>query len=171
MQKLWTHYWNFLYHDATGIAYLLDPKYFGDKVKLADVDLLISYIAEWGQDEDRPGLLDYKTQVTEFIVWARRQREVGRDTYPHPRLWWEAYGDIYPLLRPIALAVFNMAAGSSSTERSFSANNFIHSKLRNRLSEERVNKLTYIKMNREHFQLDAKFKFLNECADEDDSTL
>jgi len=170
LQKLWTHYWNFLYHDATGIAYLLDPKYFGEKVKLADVDLLISYIAEWGQDEDRPGLLDYKTQVTEFIVWARRQREVGRDTYPHPRLWWEAYGGNYPLLRPIALAVFNMAAGSSSTERSFSANNFIHSKLRNRLSEERVNKLTYIKMNREHYKLDENFTFLNECTDEDDST-
>jgi len=108
LQKLWTHYWNFLYHDATGIAYLLDPKYFGEKVKLADVDLLIAYIAEWGQDEDRPGLLDYKTQVTKFIVWARRQRKVGRDTCPHPGLWWEAYGDNYPLLRPIALAVFNM---------------------------------------------------------------
>ena len=34
-KKLFTevvaHYWNFLYHDSTGIAYLLDPNYFGEK--------------------------------------------------------------------------------------------------------------------------------------------
>jgi uncharacterized protein (DUF4415 family) len=52
-----------------------------------------------------------------------------------------------PTLAPLALRLYNSVANSVASERSFSTMNFVHSKTRNRLSAEKVNKLVYIQMN------------------------
>lgn len=61
--------------------------------------------------------------------------------------FWKLDGQDYPALQKIALTVFSMAPSSSSSERNFSTFGFIHSKLRNQLSDDRVEKLVYIKTN------------------------
>lgn len=61
--------------------------------------------------------------------------------------YWKLDGSDYPLLQKLALQVFSMATSSSSSERNFSTFGFIHSKLRNHLSADRVQKLVYIKTN------------------------
>jgi hypothetical protein len=37
-----------MYADATGIAYLLHPKYFSEHIDIADIPKIIKYISEWG---------------------------------------------------------------------------------------------------------------------------
>jgi ribosomal protein L17 len=142
LEVLWDHYWNFLYHDATGIAYLLDPFYYGKRLKLPNKKLIIKYICEWTADDGglpptRAHMDSVKDSILEFLSMAQDEAATDQGTaYTHPRKWWEVLGGHdFPLLRPIALRVFNMASGCASTERSFSTNNFIHSKLRNRLGE------------------------------------
>mgnify|MGYP002804591960 CR=1 FL=1 len=61
--------------------------------------------------------------------------------------WWIADGTDWPLLRNLAIRVFSMATSAAASERNFSTFGFIHSKLRNRLSPEKVKKLVYIKTN------------------------
>ncbi|GMF55943.1 unnamed protein product [Phytophthora fragariaefolia] len=53
----------------------------------------------------------------------------------------------FPLLQDIALRLFRCAASSAASDRNFSAHAFIHSKLRNRLVPERVEKLVNIFFN------------------------
>ncbi|KAG6949421.1 hypothetical protein JG688_00014629, partial [Phytophthora aleatoria] len=52
-----------------------------------------------------------------------------------------------PLLQDIALQLFRCAASCAPSECNFSAYAFIHSKLRNRLAPDRVEKLVYIFCN------------------------
>jgi hypothetical protein len=61
--------------------------------------------------------------------------------------WWIADGTDWPLLQNLAIRVFSMAASAAGSERNFSTFGFIHSKLCNRLSPEKVKKLVYIKTN------------------------
>ena len=55
--------------------------------------------------------------------------------------YWTHHGDQWPLLQKLALQVFSLAASSAASERNFSTFGFIHSKLRNRLSQDAVEKL------------------------------
>jgi uncharacterized protein (DUF4415 family) len=52
-----------------------------------------------------------------------------------------------PTLAPLTLRLYNSVTNSVTSERSFSTMNFVHSKTRNRLSAEKVNKLVYIQIN------------------------
>lgn len=65
----------------------------------------------------------------------------------NPRQFW-----ITALIRATALAklgnrIFQCPGNSVPSERAFSAQNFIHSKMRNRLNPEKIDKLIYIYMN------------------------
>lgn len=53
------------------------------------------------------------------------------------KTFWNGLG-MFPLLRSIATIVFGAACSSAAVERNFSAQQFVHSKIRNRLSQDRV---------------------------------
>ena len=61
--------------------------------------------------------------------------------------FWRLHGHSYPNLKVVALRVFSVTASSAASERNFSMMGFIHSKLRNALGAEKVEKLVYIKTN------------------------
>lgn len=61
--------------------------------------------------------------------------------------WKAELSSTYPTLAPIAIRVFSAAGTSASTERNFSALAFLKSKLRNRLSQEKLDKICYIRSN------------------------
>ncbi|RQM28869.1 hypothetical protein B5M09_008362 [Aphanomyces astaci] len=61
--------------------------------------------------------------------------------------FWMLDDQAWPLLRELALRVFNLVASSAASERNFSMHGFIQSKKRNRLSPSTVTKLMYIKTN------------------------
>ncbi|OWY97613.1 Transposase [Phytophthora megakarya] len=53
----------------------------------------------------------------------------------------------YDLLQSVAKQLFRYTGSTAAAERNFSTHAFIHSKLRNRLSPDRVEKLVYIFFN------------------------
>lgn len=71
-----------------------------------------------------------------------------------PTLWWKTYG-FETSLAKVALKILSMPTTSASTERSFSTHGYVHSKSRNRLSNERAAKLTFIQHNY-NLQLEKK---------------
>ena len=74
-----------------------------------------------------------------------------------PLKFWLSHGDSYLSLQPLAKQVFSMMASSAaSSERNFSTFGFVHSKLRNCLSDESVQKLVYIKTNNTQFIKDER---------------
>ncbi|GBG85292.1 hypothetical protein CBR_g39860 [Chara braunii] len=65
----------------------------------------------------------------------------------HAALWWELHGGQEPRLQTIAKRVLGMWSTTSPCERNWSTNDFIHTKRRNRLSAESVEKLVFIHWN------------------------
>ena len=53
----------------------------------------------------------------------------------------------YPLLSSVAIKVLSIPATSAASKRNWSTYNFIHSKLRNRMTIDRAEKLVYIYWN------------------------
>jgi hAT family C-terminal dimerisation region len=68
----------------------------------------------------------------------------------------------WPLLQQIALKVFSLATSSAASERNFSTFGFVHSKLRECLTAEKVEKLVYVKTNLPTLSTDSV------CSDPDD---
>ena|SRR5271168_398112 len=80
-------------------------------------------------------------------------------------------------LYQLATRLFHTPANSVPSERSFSYTNILHSKSRNRLIAERVDKILYIQVNRRTLgrvskpaaQLEEELETTDEDDDEDDS--
>ena len=61
--------------------------------------------------------------------------------------YWLVDGAQWSALQKLALWMFSMAASSAASEQAFSTFGYIHSKLRNRLGNNKVEKLVFIKTN------------------------
>jgi hypothetical protein len=141
---------DFLYGDAIGFAYLLDPRYLGEGMSVNEKRLI--------EDKLFSSMVDQKEQIfseyTSFVINASNEKDCcdfrfqmlqkGTKTILQ---YWTLDGKQYPHLRATALRVFSMATSSAASERNFSMNGFIHSKLRNSLKEQNVQKLLFIKSN------------------------
>ena len=147
---------DFMYGDAHGVAYLLDPRYLGDKMsrtlRKEVEDFVFNFpTADGSMCKERREKL--AQEYTAFRIDALQERE--KNDFRFKMIgnsktvlqWWMADGTDWPLLQNLAIRVFTMAASSAASERNFSTFGFIHSKLRNHLSPEKVNKLVYIKVN------------------------
>src|ERR1700728_4505235 len=64
-----------------------------------------------------------------------------------PGLFWQMHYDDCKELYLLATRLLHTLANSVPSERSFSSMNILHSKLRNRLTVERVSKMLYIQVN------------------------
>ncbi|GBG70887.1 hypothetical protein CBR_g8187 [Chara braunii] len=65
----------------------------------------------------------------------------------HPALWWHLHGRGAPKLQAIAKAVLGMWSTTSPCERNWATHDFVHTKRRNRLTSESVEKLVFIHWN------------------------
>lgn len=156
--ELATSRFQFMYGDAHGIAYLLDPRFVGEGLPVdtrRDLEDSLVAIPEDGitasTDERKMLLLD---QLTQYVIAALREKtdnslrfkmlQTKRKT---PLQFWQSDGAAWPDLQKIALKVFTMSTSSAASERNFSTFGFVHSKLRNCLSTESVDKLVFIKTN------------------------
>lgn len=171
---------DFMYGDAHGVAYILDPRYLGNKMdrtlRKEIEDFIFNFPTEDGTTSDARREQLAK-EYTAFRIEALGEREENRYRYKmigqskSVLEWWLADGTDWPLLRNLAVRVFSMAASSAASERNFSTFGFVHSKLRNRLCSEKVKKLVYIKTNA--MQMDAKDQrncYANDsdaCSDEE----
>jgi hypothetical protein len=172
--------YDFLYGDAHGFGYLLDPRFVGEKLsaelRSSLEDKLFDMKVSTADGEEAKVLLFL--QYTEFLISARAEKANNSFRYEMltknvntPHQYWLADGAQWPQLQQIGLKVFSLATSSASVERSFSTQAFIHSKLRNSLSAEKVEKLVYIRTN--HTEQQADKGFLQEMCDssEEDQTM
>ena len=83
---------------------------------------------------------------TQTIAWG--MLECGRIS---PLKFWMSDGNSFPSLQQLAKQVFSMVATSAASERNFSTFAFVQTKLRNRLSQDAVEKLVYIRTNNMQF--------------------
>ena len=151
--------WNFIYGDAHGIAYVLDPRYMGDGMSsnLRDKieDFVWSYHSLGAQIEDIEMKDIMFCQYSQFQQTVISLRESQKQNYMYQKLmagtytvleWWKVK-TAWPELRKLAIRIFSLVPSGAESERNFSTEGFIHSKLRNRLSSEKVAKLNAIKTN------------------------
>ena len=92
-----------------------------------------------------------RDELNLFLAGARENKVNNNDKFNnlpnHPKDYWKINQRHYPNLSILALKVFNIPAGTASSERTFSAEGFIRSKLRNRLVTAKVKKILFIKLN------------------------
>ncbi|KAH6600482.1 hypothetical protein BASA50_002268 [Batrachochytrium salamandrivorans] len=152
--KLTAERLNFIYGDAHGFGNILDPRYLGDgmdrELRSQVEDLLFAF----GPDESTERKEKIYDEYTKFRVSVLQERTA--DSFRFKMLkkgtktvmqYWVSDGNDWPVLQQVALRVFSMACSTAASERNFSTFGFIHTKLRNSLTEDNVRKLVYIKTN------------------------
>ena len=154
--KLVQERFEFMYGNAHGVAYLLDPRYLGDgmdrKLRKEIEDFIFEFPTKDGstnQERKEKMAEEYTAFRVEALTEKQQQsfrfKLIGKSKTVLQ--WWQADGTDWPLLQDLALRVFSLAASAAASERNFSTFGFIHSKLRNSLDAEKVRKLVYIKTN------------------------
>ncbi|KAJ1337100.1 hypothetical protein BSLG_006860 [Batrachochytrium salamandrivorans] len=146
--KLTAERLNFIYGDAHGFGNILDPRYLGDgmdrELRSQVEDLLFAF----GPDESTERKEKIYNKYTKFRVSALQERTA--DSFRFKMLkkgtktvmqYWVSDGNDWPVLQQVALRVFSMACSTVASERNFSTFGFIHTKLRNSLTEDNVRKL------------------------------
>ena len=151
-----------MYGKAHGLAYLLDPRFIGERIDTTTRAELENILIETPTDDNTP-VDDVRKkalyiQFTAYIISARSDKE--KDTFKFKMLmkgsktpleYWLSDGAGWPDLQRVCIKLFTMATSSASSERNFSTMGFVHTKLRNSLAPETVEKLVYIKTNHAAF--------------------
>lgn len=134
--------------DIHRIAYHLDPANYAEEVSPEDAAAIRRILDQYldgnpeEKAEDRNHFLDFKQQTNTFSI----ANEVWLDMN-NPSSFWSCAKIQTPRLGGLATRIFNTAANSVPSERAFSAMNFIHSRIRNRLKTDRADMLLFIYMN------------------------
>ncbi|XP_074353073.1 uncharacterized protein LOC141692245 isoform X1 [Apium graveolens] len=103
--------------------------------RMVDVDL---------QDKIGDQLELYKRAEGFFgLPMAVRQR-----SQKSPAAWWSSYGKHTPELQNFAIRILGLTCSSSGCERNWSVFEHLHSKKRNRLAQQKLNDLVFVKYNR-----------------------
>ncbi|XP_023739449.3 uncharacterized protein LOC111887513 [Lactuca sativa] len=93
--------------------------------------------------------------------------------------WWDSYGADTPELRNFAMRILSLTCSSSGCERNWSAFEMVHSKRRNRLHQQKMNDLVYVKYNlklngkeekkgKEHDQMGLETLNLDDVSSDDE---
>ncbi|KAG5540988.1 hypothetical protein RHGRI_021021 [Rhododendron griersonianum] len=101
------------------------------------------------QDPIEAGLI--RQQISDFVskkgVFAQPQAVHDRPTMT-ALSWWHLYGGVAPALLSLALKVLSQSVNTSCAERCWSTYSYIHSVKRNRLNNERAEKLVFVHYNK-----------------------
>ncbi|XP_024969119.1 uncharacterized protein LOC112508665 [Cynara cardunculus var. scolymus] len=65
-----------------------------------------------------------------------------------PAVWWTTFGSSSPNLQKFAIRVLSLTCSATSCERNWGLFQHLHTKKRNRLAQERLNDMVYVKFNR-----------------------
>jgi hypothetical protein len=140
----------FVLGDTHGLAYLIDPLYVGARLDISARGDIDQFLSDWFGEETMDDVLleltHFYRHVRDFEVKAPRQWMLLIERKTSVYNFWCGVTR-FPLLQKLALQLFKCARLSSAAERNFSSHAYIHSKLRNRLTPERVSKLVHIFFN------------------------
>ena len=98
---------------------------------------------------------DAYRELNLFLMECKEEQQMQSYRYQQlvkrnktPEQFWALDGAEWPQLQRTAQKIFSLIASSASCERSFSAMGFVHSKLRNRLCHNTIEKLVFVRSNR-----------------------
>ncbi|XP_042378810.1 uncharacterized protein LOC121971552 [Zingiber officinale] len=78
--------------------------------------------------------------------------------------WWLQYGGSAPNLKKIAVRILSQTTSSSGCERNWSTFSLIHTKVQNRLSYRRLEKMVYV-----HYNMRLQLRAITEENEEQES--
>ena len=154
----------FICGDAHKMSYVLDPRYVGtlmtrEERTAVENNMIFRHPPSDHEESTRESqqalckeYLDYRTEIISMMespddVTYRMIKENQISVMQ----FWQSSGRDWPTLQGLAKKVFSMVATTAASERNFSTFGFIHSKLRNKLSKDVLEKLVYVKTNNGQF--------------------
>ncbi|KAG5672488.1 hypothetical protein PVAND_002614 [Polypedilum vanderplanki] len=130
-----------------GLAFLLTPKHAADGFYFEENKLDFIAAAYDQAIKVNPEIADnVHLQMIEFTGEMATLTQKRKDTLfkMSAKNYWNIIGrEKYPALAQIAKPITEMICTSAAAERTWSTFGFIHSRLRNRLTNERVKKLVF----------------------------
>ncbi|EGZ08234.1 hypothetical protein PHYSODRAFT_386878, partial [Phytophthora sojae] len=144
--------WNTLKRESILAAFLLDPTKSTDDFEGNALDNAVDACVDLATRVGLPSNVSpnaVRRAVMAFIrvkkYWTAKDHEKNaRDT---PLDWWLVKVNKFPLLHTLATRVLSIPTSSAASERSWSVHSFIHTKRRNRLKPDHVEKLAYLYSN------------------------
>lgn len=137
-------------------AFYLTPENFRVPLDGAE-DKLFDFFLQYSKSPE-----DARTLRMEFVSFRNQEAPFQPmkwcwDHIDDPRDFWKMVSmEDAKFLKLLAMRIWATPANSVPSERAFSVQNFIHTKLRNCLHPKRVDKLTYIYMNSRVFKRKQK---------------
>jgi hypothetical protein len=143
--------WDFLSNETTAISYILVPKFASHGFFINDdrIDIL-QHVQDYASirfpdysDEVGEEMAQFITKVSS-LTGSRLENVMKMDS----KCYWRVIGrHEFPSLGLCAEKINELSCSSASSERIWSIYRFIHSRLRNRLSNEKVEKLAFVYVN------------------------
>lgn len=152
-KKNWTRRRNKQVTAVHLLAFYLHPKNYKESLSPEQEKTIVAHFKKYTSD--------YKAAYEQFLDFRKQEGSFGLDGIAweysdKPSLFWRSMEISCPDLAPFARRVLITIANSVPSERAFSTMNYIHNKLRNSLTVERANKLSFIQMNSGHITKAAK---------------
>lgn len=141
MLKFFTNRFEMAMSDYHYMAYILDPRYNGEKLTEEQLDNTMNYINIYHQ-EIMAEVITYQAQGFPFKPYLFNENVVSKIK---PLTWWKALEkNLTKEMNEIVKQLFTSCASSAGIERIFSSYGIVHTKLRNRLGMEKSSKLVSI---------------------------
>ena len=153
--------WAFLHTESMGFAYLLNPnKYGGESFEGSDKEDSYTQLIEHvrvnfsvHQDDPHEDTKTFKDQLDTYLSEVSRVNQTASSSTLQimkngsPLAYWMIWGAKYSRLQEIAIRVFSTCTSSAASERIWSVFDIVHSKVRNRLGNDKVQKLVFVYAN------------------------
>lgn len=150
LQKMVADRMQFLYTDSMGLAYMFTPKFAAEGFYFDNDKQIIGYAKAFALKNMPEIAEEVKREMISYVTTMSRLPESLRDTIfdMDARSYWSVFGRRdFPSLYKVAKPVTEMVCSSAASGRGWSTFKFIHTRLRNRLSNERVMKLVFLYTN------------------------
>lgn len=142
---------DFLMTESMGLAYILTPRYAAKGFYFDEDHIDFMGFAKEFALKLQPDAADKVDEEMNAFVTKMSSLPVKREETTFAlsaKTYWNVIGrQQFPTLFKIAKPIVEMICSSATSERAWSTFRFIHSRLRNRLTNERVNKLVFIYTN------------------------
>jgi hAT family C-terminal dimerisation region len=142
---------DFIMTPSIGLAYILTPKFAAEGFYFNDDKMdILSSLRDFAS-KTYPDIVDEIEQdMLSFVEEMSELPEKRKDFIfkMNAKTFWNIIGrEKYPALYKVAQPIVEMICSSAISERVWSTFRFIHSRLRNRLTNDRVGKLVFIYSN------------------------
>lgn len=166
--------WRFMHSPMHAAGFVLDPQWKG-KGQEKDVEAMEGFRII--RNKFYPDVRDQATVEKQLALYRSSQglfadpaaTLVAKEIPAHA--WWSSYGAGTPELQALATRILSQVTVASACERNWSQFYFIHSKRRNRLTNERASDLVYVfstlRLKKKVFDPDYEEPFI-EWKDSDD---